>query len=271
MPPISYPFPSGRLTSGKPEAGELLGLGQPGVGGGAEALGPQRPAVQCPPLLVRSVRALRPVQDRYLDVELRVTRAGRVLEELRADEPGRVAELAAVRGVVAGADNRSAPLHMPDHGVGARHHGGLDRAGPRFELLGIVGPALFPRGPRGGLEPGVGEADRLLGAERHVVVRRPGPGLRPLLQADFPDPVGHVRGQLAQLVPDPLVDVVLHLLIGALRCVRRAALRGAQRHPARRGVVVVQSPHHVRVDLARPGRGPARRNRSRCRAARPPR
>jgi hypothetical protein len=94
-----------------------------------ELLLEQRLPVKRLPLLIRSVRSLRPVGDRVVHVELRVALAVRVLREAGHDEPRSIPPLPRRRRVMARADV-SGPL------LGHRHHAVIGPLHRSADLLG---------------------------------------------------------------------------------------------------------------------------------------
>jgi hypothetical protein len=154
-------------------------------------------------------------------------------------------------------DRPALPGHL-EHPVRAGHHRRFDPPGVRPEPLRCPLVALVPGLLGRGQQPGVHQRDGLLGAERHVVVGRAGPHLRPLLQADLPPLLG--PGEPAQR-RYPLGDRLLDLRVGGPGRVLPCLLPGVQRHPVRAGAVVEQRPHHpgggrVAADLAAQAQGP---------------
>ena len=239
------------LDQRQAEPGQRLRLGRAGVRGVPEPRPArhQLTAVERPPLLVAAVRlvgALCLVQDRGLHVQLRVIGPAGVLEELHGHEPLGIAEFAAARTVMAGSYDRSALLRQLEHPVRAGHHRRFDSLGVRSEPLGRLLVARFACLLRRGEQAGVHQRDRLLGAERHVVVGRAGPHLRPLLEADVPPFLG--RGEPAQR-GDPLGDRLLDLRVSGPGLVLRRLLPGSERDPVRADAVVEQGPHHVGAGL----------------------
>ena len=140
-PPTSKPLPSARLHQRQAHPRQLLRLAQARVRGQAEPLPHSGAAVERTPPLIRSVRALRLVQDRRLDVQLRVIRPGGVLRNFTATNPAGVPELPAARAVMAGAHDRCAPLGTAEHLVAPA----ITR---RFDLRGLALRAA-PRRARG--------------------------------------------------------------------------------------------------------------------------
>jgi hypothetical protein len=250
------------LDQRQPEPGQRLRLGRARLGGEPEPrpASHQRPAVERPPFpvaAIRPVRALRLVQHRRLDMQLRVIGPAGVLQELHRHQPPGVPERAAARAVMPGPHDRPAlPGHL-QHPVRPGHHRRLDPPGLRPEPLRLPLVALVPRLLRRGEQPGVQQRHRLLGAERHVVIGRAGPHPRPLLQADLPPLLR--RGEPAQR-RHPLGDGLLDLRVDGPGRVLRRPLPGGERNPVRPCPVVEQGAHRlgaglVAADLAAQAQG----------------
>jgi len=122
----------------------------------------QRPPVQRAVLVIGAIRALHPVPDRDVHVQVRVTVAGQVVQEQRRSQPpvlgaaGGVAPLPGNPGVVAGAGERGVLL-QPAHRITCSIHQctldgictGIQHRGP----LGAPGGALpHSTDPVGGVQ-----------------------------------------------------------------------------------------------------------------------
>ena len=227
---------------------ELLGEEAVGQRAHAQLVAEQRVAVQRAPLVVCSVRALRPVGDRVVDVQLHHAVARVVLLEARHDEPGRVAPLARGRRMMPGADVRELPLRHGDHAVIGPLHRSPHLRGHLRELLRVRSAAVRLRFARSGQERRPEHRHRLGRRERVVVERDDRPELAAQLEAECPLLLR--RHELAayglrrlDLGLDPLVQRP------ARGRVVRLPLPPSQDLAVRPDVLVVQPPHHGRVDL----------------------
>ena len=128
----------------------------------------QRPPVDAPPPVIGAVSPQGQVRDRGVNVQLRVTVPGDVVDEQRRDQPGRVPPLPRRGRVVPGPDERGALLRVGDSGPGRVDQVLLDavrQLGEPSRELRVSGLA------RGHLERGVQHGDRLHGRDGQVEVR----------------------------------------------------------------------------------------------------
>ncbi len=220
--------------------------GQPGlqapVGGrgDAEPLAVQGAGVQGPPFGVGAVGALDPVPDRHVHVQLRVAVAGQVVQEQAGDQAVAVPPLPRAGRMVPGPGVSGAPL-QPAQGFARRFHQRvLDLVRPRVQHRGLVLVAAVAGLPGADPVGGVQHRHALDRADGQVEIRD---GMRVLAALGRADP-----GQLHRAGVRVRGQVRRHRRLFPLAgLLGRAALD--QEFPARPGVLLVQPPDHVRVDL----------------------